>query len=224
PTPWVYSPSMAWTPPPYPTTLTEMFALSLRKLRETLCDQGKRLGIALPLIVLIMGRLGTLGSRIQRLIARGPHPARQSRPNPDAKPRERAPAKLPRNWPLAQFGPPPPLPRGFGALRRLIPHHQIIGYTMEIERLLTHPDMVALIETTPAIGRALRPLCHICGLKLPPNLALPKRARRRPAAPRKPRQRRPRPTPVFPPITSTPPPLGPGNHYFIPNPAIFKKS
>ena len=113
-------------------------------------------------------------------------------------------------------------------MRRLAPHPEINGYTMKIEDLLSHPDMRALIETTPAIARVLRPLCHLFGLRPPPHLALPPRARQtaKPSARPRPKPRRParpaRPAPIALPITSSPPPLGPGNHYFIPNPKSFK--
>ncbi|MGC9270584.1 hypothetical protein, partial [Acidiphilium sp.] len=59
----------------------------------------------------------------------------------------------------------------------------------------------------------------------PAYLHRPRPVRSRPARPRPARAARPQhPGPSFPPITSTPPPLGPGNHYFIPVPAIVKKS
>ncbi|MGC9270233.1 hypothetical protein [Acidiphilium sp.] len=220
---------MAWTPPYYPTTLKEMFALNIKKLLVIVADHGRRLGLAAPLLFILCVRINTLAAKLASLAARGPGPAHRPRLRRRARaapPSEKPiPKWLRAAWPTIRFGAPPPLPRGFGALRRLIQHPEITGYAMKIEALLTHPDMVALIETTPAAGRTLRPLCHLLGIQTPPNLALPERPDRpqnatpKPARARKPRAR---PEPVFPPITSTPPPLGPGNHYFIPNPKIFK--
>ncbi|WP_287988558.1 hypothetical protein [Acidiphilium sp.] len=41
--------------------------------------------------------------------------------------------------------------------------------------MLNDPEILALAAASPAAGRALRPLCHILGLRPPPALRRPKR-------------------------------------------------
>ncbi|HQT74634.1 MAG TPA: hypothetical protein PLX84_11905, partial [Acidiphilium sp.] len=74
-------------------------------------------------------------------------------------------------------------PRRFAWLIRVLPPTAAIG--AQIRHLLDDPAMVALIAARPATGRALRPLCHLLGLRPPPHL-------RRPARPRRARARVPR--------------------------------
>ncbi|MGC9271602.1 hypothetical protein, partial [Acidiphilium sp.] len=175
--------------------------------------QGRARRMAGPLVVLIWVRVARLAARFMASLARGPVPARPSRDRAGAR---REPAPRP--------GCDVALPRDFGWLRRLLPGDACSCAAAAVVQALVRdvisdPEVVAQIAINPALGRVLRPFCHLLGLKLPPVLQRPRRKREKPAAPR---PRRPRPAVVFPPITSSPPPLGPGNHYFIPDRKIFK--
>ncbi len=69
------------------------------------------------------------------------------------------------------------LPRAFGWLPKLLP---IGGGTLlgGVDSLLcNYPEMKAFAAEVPQVGRILRPLCKMAGMKLPDYLALPKRKR-----------------------------------------------
>ncbi|WP_051657646.1 hypothetical protein, partial [Acidiphilium angustum] len=172
-----------------PTTLQDRFAYSIRMLRETIADQGKRLAVSAPLLWMINARIALLFRRFTTLATAAPRPIRLRKPNPNPKPAAAKPAKPPPNWPAAYFpGPPPTLPRSFGWVRRVVPHCNTNSYISQIEHLLTLAETTELIATHPATARALRPLCHMLGIRLPDYL---KRPRKHPSA-TKPRPKRPR--------------------------------
>jgi hypothetical protein len=80
--------------------------------------------------------------------------------------------------------PPPPnkLPRKFGWLLKLVP--EAVQYRGQLEHLLRDPEMAALLEAAPVpMARALRPLCRMLGVDLPPILAPPAAARPETQAP-----------------------------------------
>jgi len=87
------------------------------------------------------------------------------------------------------------LPRGFAWLHKMLPLSAgTLGGRMR-ELLHNHPEMRAFVAECPQVGRVLRPICKMTGVKPPDYLALPKRPRkpglrRRPAA--APRLRQPR--------------------------------
>ena len=73
------------------------------------------------------------------------------------------------------------MPAGFAWLIRLGGYHAA-GFGSQFQHLLSHPEMVALIAAAPQqMGRVLRPLCWMLGIKPPPGL-FPNRARK-PRAP-----------------------------------------
>ena len=73
------------------------------------------------------------------------------------------------------------MPAGFAWLIRLGGYHAA-GFGCQLQHLLSDPEMVALIAAAPRqMGRVLRPLCWMLGIKPPPGL-FPKRARK-PRAP-----------------------------------------
>ncbi|MDD2875767.1 MAG: hypothetical protein PHT60_00905 [Acidiphilium sp.] len=242
---------MAWPPTYPPTTLTGKFAYSIEMLCETMAEQGRRLGVSAALLWLLSVRINTLASRFKALATRDPSasiraekPRGEPKPAPISEKRERTPEKTPRTWPFCYFGPPTPMPRGFAALRRIVPHFLIDSYIGQLEHLLTTPEMVELIATTPSVGRILRPLCHLMGVRLPPNLILPKRQRpkRERRNSQRPHSQRPdfqstsgKPTPPeagqakssrpltladFPPLLPAPP-LPPQHSAFVPSPHCF---
>ncbi|MDD2862718.1 MAG: hypothetical protein PHI71_16860 [Acidiphilium sp.] len=134
---------MPWTPTYTPLTLKEKLTFTARKLRETMATRHKLLGIALPLLCLLDARFSSLINRLLDAIAATPGPHRPRSPRPHSEqsqsdsPREfRAPAWL-RNWHTPSLGPPPPLPRRFGILRRAFAHYTVNGFIAQIEHLLT---------------------------------------------------------------------------------------
>ncbi|MDX5932154.1 hypothetical protein [Acidiphilium acidophilum] len=165
---------MPWTPTYTPLTLKEKLTFTARKLRETMATQHKLLGIALPLLCLLDARFSSLINRLLDAIAAtpGPHRARSPRTQPDSPRESRPPAWL-RNWHTTSLGPPPPLPRRFGILRRTFAHYTVNGFIAQIEHLLTTPDMQEAIARNPAIPRILRPLCHLCGINPQPSSLCP---------------------------------------------------
>ena len=165
--------------------------------------------LAGPLIILICSRLRRMGIRFGRLAARveAGRPSRaRRRPAAPRPPRARAPRK-------------PRLPQGFAWVIRLVPY-TAAGSASQLQHLLAEPDMAALIAAAPSVGRLLRPLCRMLGVRPPPALRLPppagpmvaprRAATRRPprsaAVPTSsPRPRRPAPSPVPPPRACGPP-------------------
>ncbi|WP_286838520.1 hypothetical protein [Acidiphilium sp. 34-64-41] len=126
---------------------------------------------------MINARIALLFRRFTTLATAAPRPIRLRKPNPNPKPAAAKPAKPPPNWPAAYFpGPPPTLPRSFGWVRRVVPHCNTNSYISQIEHLLTLAETTELIATHPATARALRPLCHMLGIRLPDYLKRPRTA------------------------------------------------
>jgi hypothetical protein len=77
----------------------------------------------------------------------------------------------------ARLRPASVLPRAFAWLHTLLPvSAPPLGGG--IESLITNiPEMQALVAEVPEVGRMLRPICRMVGLKLPDYLALPRRKR-----------------------------------------------
>lgn len=174
---------------PPPTTLPDRFARILEDLREIVAREGLALRIGGPLILLICRRLRRLGARFAARLARGPVPPRAIRPRALPTPAETAPdpgEPIPASPKPAA---PNSLPRRHAWLRLLIPSHWVNGSGGQLQYLLADPEMTALLEADPALGRVLRPLCHILGVRLPPSLQLPRTKRARPARPRAPKPR-----------------------------------
>ncbi|MHB1303948.1 MAG: hypothetical protein ACYCZB_10815 [Acidiphilium sp.] len=182
---------------PTPPTPAERFARCIRHLRDVIAAQGLAIRLPSPLILLVWARIRRLAFRFAQSVNNPPRP-RKPRPA-DAKPR---PAKPPR----APAAGEPCLPTGYAWLRRLIPDYRINFCVGAIRDILENPEMAALIAATPTAGRALRPLCNILGIPLPPHLRLPPRPKPEKPA-RKPRPARPRPSAFsFPyPTTARPP-------------------
>ena len=68
--------------------------------------------------------------------------------------------------------------------------HQAVCYGLQLQHLLSDPEMVALLEAAPQAKRILRPLLRALAVDLPWTVTPP-----RPPKPRKPRQPRPKPEP-----------------------------
>ena len=173
-----------------PPTPAERFACLIAALCEAVAariDRPARPGLAGPLILLIWTRLKRMAGRITRLAARvaaGPLPPPRRRP---ARPCRTVSPQCHR------------LPRRFAWLVRVVPAAAFGAG--QLQALLAEPEMQTLIATAPQIGRTLRPLCRMLGVRLPPILqkprplpTMPRRAEagRRPAA-EPPRAQPPRP-------------------------------
>jgi hypothetical protein len=180
-------------PPPAPA---ERFALIIEALCQALARRGGVRrgafgGLPGPLLILIWTRLRRLAARFNTL-------ARPACPAPSRNPTPR-PARTRPNAPC-------PLPRGFAWLLRLVPESACGG--AGLRSFLAEPETLALLETRPELGRVLRPLCRMLGLRLPAILRLPARRPSRAATPDPihnpppPRLKAPRlpPAPALPPL------------------------
>jgi pyruvate/2-oxoglutarate dehydrogenase complex dihydrolipoamide acyltransferase (E2) component len=167
-------------------------------------DLGGRISwgrITRPEFNLVNRRLQDILHRLDSLVARlraGTYkPRRPGRPRARASPRPRS-------------QPPPGTPaQTFGWLLPLIPatrgeYWHANGLRGCLELQLTHPEMVALIEAAPAaMGRPLRSLCWMFGLRPPPSLAPPRPAAAEAAPPP------PAPEAAAPPAPAAAPPAPP---------------
>jgi hypothetical protein len=128
--------------------------------------------LARPLMSLILHRLLAISHRLRRFIAR----IEAGRPFPRPRGAPARPAKPPKYT-------PDPLPRRHDWLAAVLP--ELAPHRGNLASLLATPEMAALMAAAPAqMGRALRPLCRMLGVRPPPVLALPPRPK--PARPKKP--------------------------------------
>ena len=166
--------------------------------------------------MLMSARIRRIGQRIANLLKllaagtyrqprlRTDHP-RTSAPKTSQRPRDDIPPSL-RNSPNIPEG--ARLPHRFAWMSYLLRAkdraHLIGGATELLRMMLENTELQAHCAACPALGRQLRPLCHMLGIKLPAYLKLPPRARK-PRAPRRPGPPRPR-APLYPPNPLPPPP------------------
>jgi len=80
---------------------------------------------------------------------------------------------------------PPRLPSNFGWLPGV--SCGVAAGASQLRHLLTDPELLALLHTSPALVRMLRPLCWMLGVDLPATVLPPRPA---PAEPKPPRRRR----------------------------------
>ena len=118
------------------------------------------------------------------------------------------------------------IPSRRGWLRHLLPTHYLAPPRAAMIALLASPEMGALINSNPRIGRVLRPLCHMLAISLPADLRLPSRS---PTTQRSPtiQRRRRKPPPAPPSFAPSPiaiwPPPRPRlpNHLYRDDPDYF---
>src|SRR5574337_1582279 len=150
--------------------LDDRFAFIVKGLRDMVADRGGRRLITGALVLLIWTRLGRIAEKFAVLAERvragtlpAPAPARTRAVTALASPR------APR--------PKPEHDTGFAWLIRLGGYHAA-GFGSQFQHLLSDPEMVALISAAPQqMGRLLRPLCWMLGIKPSPGL-FPNRARK----------------------------------------------
>ncbi|WP_287786813.1 hypothetical protein [Acidiphilium sp.] len=144
-----------------PATPAERLARILDGLYCVVAAEGLARGLAGPFIILVCARLRFFAARFAAHLASRPRPRRVAPSTP--RPRARK-----------------TLPRRYAWLLNLLPG--AAAARAQLRALLAEPDMRAAIESRPATGRALRPLCHTLGIPLPPALHRPRRPRPRPPA------------------------------------------
>ena len=156
-----------------PLTPADRFAYVLKGLREVVADRGGRRLITGTLVLLIWTRLGRIAEKFAVLTERvraGTLPVSA----PARTPRTASAPSSPR---LLRPRREDEMPTGFGWLIRLGGHHAA-GFGSQLQHLLCDPEMVALISAAPGpMGRLLRPLCWMLGIKPSPGL-FPNRARK----------------------------------------------
>ncbi|OYV50611.1 MAG: hypothetical protein B7Z78_10710, partial [Rhodospirillales bacterium 20-60-12] len=189
------------TPDPLALTLKERFDQAIKTLRVSMGFAMLHGGVSRAVLCALDARIGSILSRFHRALARGARPAKSTKPiqnplgqTPPSIPRTH-PRPVPsylRHWVPAYFDgqPPPKLGTAFGAARRAMNSYYAVNAAIQqLSHLLAQPQVTDQIETNPALGRILRPLCHMLGIHPPPCL---QRSRRE--APKKP-ARTPRPKP-----------------------------
>ena len=167
-------------PSPPPHILAGRFAGIIATL---LAMVGARLerpgkpGLAGPLAFAIHIRLEGIRNRITRYVARF-----QAGTLAPPRPRTRAVTPRRRSTSPGKWDHLPKLPRGRLWLVRLVPGIGVGANYLRI--LLDEPDMVAMLQAAPQIGRTLRPFWHMLSKeKLPPILQHPRPAPAPPAQP-----------------------------------------
>ena len=177
-----------------PRTQAERFAALIACLTHAVgMHTGWDRVLTLTLIGNITTRLRTIKWAVLRLaerIASGTYRRRAFAPRPGAAGRR----------------PTNPLPTRRNWLEPMLP--EVVHFRGHLLDLLQDPEMVALITSAPeAMGRPLRSLCRLLGLRPPPVLARPKTPRAAPAA--KPTASPPEPPQPPPPQPRLPRPQAP---------------
>ncbi len=144
------------------------FALIIGALHQAVAARGPVIG---AIVCLICTRLSRTGQRFAKLAARVrsgalPAAARAGCRPATSRSSDRQAERL---------------PRGFAWLFRLVPHSTPFG--SQLNHLLSDPEMKALLEAAPQMGRLLRPLCQMLGIRLSDHPLLQRTPRRRDAAP-----------------------------------------
>ena len=145
------------------------FALIIDALCRAIAAHGARHRLAGPVLLLLWPWLRRTVGRFARLAARlqaGRMLSTRRRPAAPRPPRARTPRK-------------PRLPEGFAWVVRLVP--EAAASASQLQHLLADPDVAALIAAAPTMGRLLRPLCRMLGVRPPPGLTPPREAAPRPA-------------------------------------------
>ena len=142
----------------HPTRTATRIAAVLDVLCEMIARHGHLRRLAGPLLVMIWQRVRKAGAQASAVLARMQagalrrYPTRRP-PRQIAKPRRSVP--------------PSALPRQPAWLVRLIP--EAAASAAQLQTLLSQPEMPALLEAAPQLRRALRPLCRMLGVALPPQ-------------------------------------------------------
>jgi hypothetical protein len=159
---------------PPPRNLTERFDLLIRRLCDAVAIQSAKHPFLTPLLVLVWARLRRISRRFAALVARmeAGHLKPPRPPNPDPA-RTRPPRPPP---------PQPPFPSSPGWLLHYV-RLEAAATASLIRHMLEHdPEMRALLEAAPQLGRILRPLLGMVSRDpLPARLIRPPRPAPTPA-------------------------------------------
>ncbi len=166
-------------------TLQERFDYTIKILREGMGFAVLRGGVAQIILALLDAHVRSIARRFRIALARGPSKPRKPTPSPSSQakptqPRPRATPTYLRNWTPAYYDgkPPPKLGSAFGYAKAAMNHFCTVNNGIEhVTYMLALPEFIEAVEANPALGRILRPLCHMFAIKLPPCLQRPKRPR-----------------------------------------------
>jgi hypothetical protein len=145
-----------------------------------------------PLVVMVWQRVRAIATQVADLMARMQAGTLRRYPHR----RRPGPRVAPRRPPTAS-----PLPQGHAWLVALI-QETAVG-AAHLQQVLAHPDLPAHLQAAPQLRRALRPLCRMLGVRLPPPPAAPPSGPPAPA-PEPPLAKAPGPVPHS--AADTPPP------------------
>jgi hypothetical protein len=145
-------------------SLTDRFAYFIEGLRKDVAAEGPRGRVAVPLIVLVWGRLRRMVARFASVVARFRDGTLPEAGSGRRRPARARPASLPC---------PADLPRRVAWVLQVIPGAAC--WRAGIEEMLDDPEMAAIVAGAPQIGRVLRPLCRMLGIEPVPALVLPRR-------------------------------------------------
>ena len=188
-----------------PVTLTNYLTPTIETLLGLIAKHGHLRRIPGPLVVLIWRRVRSIATQVAALLARmqaGTLRRYPHRRRPD-------PSTMPRRPPKES-----PLPQGPAWLVVLIQETAVSA--VHLRHMLAHPDLPAQLQAAPQLRRALRPLCRMLGVRLPPPPATP------PAEPSAPAPEPPPPPPAPPPdsaVVTPPPPCPAASRFSMPMPA-----
>ncbi len=155
---------------PAPRNLTERFDLLIRRLCDAVAIQSAKWAYITPLMVVVWGRLRRMSRRFAALVARMEagrlKPPRPAAPNPD--PGRTRPPRPPPPW--------PPVPSSPGWLLHYLQLEAAATASL-LRHMLEHdPELRALLEAAPQVGRILRPLLRMVSRDpLPTRLMSPPR-------------------------------------------------
>ena len=150
---------------------TDRFACTIEMLCQAIAARGPKAGVFLPLLNLAWSRVRRTGARFARLAARVrsgelPAAARRARSLASDQPAEfradRETKQRKSDEPVERRA--GRLPRGYAWLFRLVPEAPCYG--SQLNYLLSDPEMKALLAAAPQMGRLLRPLCEMLGVKI----------------------------------------------------------
>ncbi len=143
----------------HPTAQAQRLSALIDSLLGHLARYGQRRGVAGPLLVLIWGHLRAIERQAVGLLAR--FAAGTLRRYPLRRPPRQS--GEPRRSP--QRGPLPTAPLWLVALVQ-----ETAWCAPALQTLLAEPGMAAALAQVPQLRRAVRPLCRMLGVPLPPTL------------------------------------------------------
>jgi len=166
-----------------------MYAAALTpNLRAVTPELARRMGLILGALAAVVARrflrepalaglIVTLWHRLNRVARRFEQAVLRPRPQ-----RVRAKRVVVADAPVV--APRPRVPGGRMWLVKVL-GWEAVGHGSQLSALLAEPEMRAVLEAVPAVGRILRPVCRMLGIEVPGAIAVVPVVRvRKPRAPR----------------------------------------